>query len=381
MKKTRILHVSTAHPATDPRLANRVIPSLTADYELIALLPALPKTAGPANARTIWLPYTQRLPIRLLLAHPLVLFYALWLRPSLLHIYDPELLPVARLIQWLLAIPVMYEVHENLYRKLDQKTRLQGPWLVRQFLRFDAMAQRHFHLIFTEHGYLDTYKNLRHPPVIVYNYPELAFLDTFRRPYAPNPVAPEFFYIGLISLERAFDTLVAALAQLKNQIPQFTIHLFGRRTFSDAVMTQLPGFDTVHSNLRFYGYTRQADALPTAAHATAGLALLKPVGDYPESYPTKLFEYMALGLPVITANFPLYQAIVDKYRCGFCVDATDADQIAQALQYMIKHPDEARAMGARGRLAIETEYNWESEARKLRTLYQTVLAAHLANKV
>lgn len=48
---------------------------------------------------------------------------------------------------------------------------------------------------------------------------------------------------------------------------------------------------------------------------------------------------------------------------------------------MIKHPDEARAMGARGRLAIETEYNWESEARKLRTLYKTVLAAHLANKV
>ncbi|QJD78360.1 glycosyltransferase [Spirosoma rhododendri] len=381
MKKTRILHVSTAHPPTDPRLINRVIPSLTADYDLIALLPAVPKTEGPANARTIWLPYSQRLPVRLLLAHPLVLYYALRLRPSLLHIYDPELLPVSRLIQWLLGIPVMYEVHENLYRKLDQKRRLQGNWLVQQFLRFDAMAQRHFHLIFTEHGYLDTYKNMRHPSVVVYNYPELAFLDTFRRPYMPNPVAPEFFYIGLISFERAFDTLVAALARLKNQVSSFTVHLFGRQTFSDDAMTQLPGFDAVHDNLRFYGYTRQADALPTAAHATAGLALLKPVGDYPESYPTKLFEYMALGLPVITANFPLYRAIVDKHRCGLCVDATDANQIAQALQYLIKHPDDARLMGERGRRAVELEYNWESEAQKLRAFYRTVLQPHRPNKV
>jgi glycosyltransferase involved in cell wall biosynthesis len=381
MKKTRILHVSTAHPATDPRLVNRVIPSLTADYELIALLPAIPKANGPANARTIWLPYSQRLPIRFLLAHPLVLFYALWLHPSLLHIYDPELLPVARFIQWLLDIPVLYEVHENLYRKLDQKRQLQGPWLVRQFQRFDAMAQQHFHLIFTEHGYLNTYKNLRYPSIISYNYPELTFLDTFRQPYAPNPIAPEFFYIGLISFERAFDTLVAALACLKTQVYSYTVHLFGRRTFNDDAMTQLPGFDTVQDNLRFYGYTRQADALPTAARATAGIALLKPVGDYPESYPTKLFEYMALGLPVITADFPLYQAIVDKHRCGFCVDATDADQITQALQYLIKHPDEARAMGERGRQAVQTNYNWESEAQKLRVFYKTVLQGHQSNKL
>ena len=49
-----------------------------------------------------------------------------------------------------------------------------------------------------------------------------------------------------------------------------------------------------------------------AARATAGLALLKPVGDYPDSYTTKLFEYMALGLPVITSDFPLYRDVVER---------------------------------------------------------------------
>lgn len=374
MKKTRVLHVSTAHPPTDPRLVNRVIPSLTADYDLVALLPMMLNVQGPANARTIWLPYYQRLPVRFLLVHPLVLLYTLRLRPSLLHIYDPELLPVARLIQGILGIPVIYEVHENLYRKLDQKVRLQGHWLVRQFTRFDAMAQRRFHLIFTEHGYLDTYRNLQLPALVSYNYPSLAFLDTFRHPYAPNTSAPEFLYIGLISFERAFDVLIAALALLSQSVPKFTMHLFGRRTFSDEAMHTLPGFDSIQDKLKLYGYTAQTDALPLAVHATAGLALLKPVGDYPESYPTKLFEYMALGLPVITADFPLYQAIVEKHDCGFCIDPTNPAQLAQKLQYLVEHPDEAQAMGERGRRAVETLYNWEHEAQKLRQFYRTVLA-------
>lgn len=373
MTKIRVLHVSTAHPPTDPRLVNRVIPSLTADYELIALLPAMLAVRGPVNARTIWLPYYQRLPIRLLLVHPLVFCYALWLRPALLHIYDPELLPVARLIQRLLGIPVIYEVHENLYRKLDQKVRLQGRWLVRQFVRFDAMAQRRFHLIFTEHGYLDTYTNLQLPALISYNYPSLAFLDTFRRPYAPNTTAPEFFYIGLISFERAFDVLIAALALLSRSVPEFTMHLFGRRTFSAEAMHALPGFALVHNKLRLYGYTAQTDALPLAVHATAGLALLKPVGDYTESYPTKLFEYMALGLPVVTANFPLYQAIVEKHACGFCIDPANPAELAQTLQYLVDHPAEAQAMGERGRRAVEALYNWEHEAQKLQQFYRTIL--------
>ncbi len=374
MKKIRVLHVSTAHPPTDPRLVNRVIPSLTVDYELIALLPAMLNVQGPANARTIWLPYYQRLPVRFLLVHPLVLLYTLWLRPSLLHIYDPELLPVARLMQRILCIPVIYEVHENLYRKLDQKVRLQGHWLVRQFIRFDAMAQQHFHLIFTEHGYLATYRNLQLPALVSYNYPSLTFLDAFRHPYAPNASAPEFFYIGLISFERAFDVLIEALALLSRSVPKFTMHLFGRRTFSDETMQALSGFDSVQDKLRLYGYTAQTDALPLAVHATAGLALLKPVGDYTESYPTKLFEYMALGLPVVTADFPLYEAIVEKHACGFCIDPTDPVQLAQALQYLVDHPTEAKAMGERGRRAVETLYNWEYEAQKLRQFYKTILA-------
>ena len=180
--------------------------------------------------------------------------------------------------------------------------------------------------------------------------------------------------MGCLSEARAFDTLIDALSQLKADYPNFIVHLFGQQAFTEQWMRNLPGFANVESNLRFYGYTDQRLALPSIANATAGLALLKPVGDYPDSYPTKLFEYMALGLPVVTSDFSLYRAVVEKYRCGLCVSANDSVSIAHALRYLIEHPAEARAMGERGSLATQTSYNWTSEAHKLVQFYQAILA-------
>ena len=222
--------------------------------------------------------------------------------------------------------------------------------LEKAFRWFDDLARQHFYLLFTEHGYLDTYTALAKPHVVIYNYPLLSFLEPFRQPYQPNPAQPSFFYIGWLSFERAFDTLVDSLARLETNLsPILSCICLVRRTFTDTDLEKLATFIDVRDNLHFYGYTDQRDAFPYAAQATAGLALLKPVGDYPDSYTTKLFEYMALGLPVITSNFPLYKDVVERHNCGFCVSPYDPVQVADALIYLIEHPDEAQAMGQRGR--------------------------------
>jgi glycosyltransferase involved in cell wall biosynthesis len=302
-----------------------------------------------------------------------VFLYVLRSRPALLHIYDPELIPIARLLQLLLRIPVIYEVHENFYKKLDQKVVTQGRVAAYFFRRFDKMAQRCFHLIFTEQAYLATYQQLEKPSAVVYNYPLLPSLEPFRFAYNPNQEAPEFVYIGLISMERAIDTLVAALALVKRRYPLLKVHLFGRRTLTDNDLEKLSGFNTVRENLIFYGYTEQKQALPLIKHATAGVALLKSVGDYPDSYPTKLFEYMALGLPVITSDFPLYRSVVSTHSCGFCLSPDSSEQLAAALIYLVEHPAEAEIMGKNGRKAVEDVYNWETERLKLLNLYSQIL--------
>ncbi len=372
MKKARVLHISTAHQPQDPRVVYKQCQTLTEHYDVFCAIPHSNPAVAPA-IHFISLPYFRRVIWRTLLTCPFIVIRCVWLRPKVVHVYVPEFLPFAYVFQ-LFGAQIIYEVQENLHKKMHLKTLNNGFLLTKAFTFFDYLARRHFYLIFTEHSYLATYPLLAKPFAIIYNYPLLSFIEALRKPYQANVDRPSFFYIGWLSFERAFDTLVCALSQLKVSHPAFTMHLFGQRRFTEADLAQFSGFDTIRENLHFYDYTDQRIAFTYANGATAGLALLKPVGDYEDSYPTKLFEYMALGLPVITSNFPLYRAVVEQHNCGFCVSPYEPTEVLEKLVYLIEHAEEARAMGQRGQQAVEQFYNWTSEAEKLVDFYEQILS-------
>ncbi|MBO0949885.1 glycosyltransferase [Fibrella forsythiae] len=367
----RVLHVTTAHRPHDPRIVYKQCPTLTADYEVWCAIP----DADPAVAPTVQfirLPYYESVMRRILITCPLIIWRCWRLRPDVVHFYVPEFIPFAFLFR-LRGARLIYEVQENLFKKLHLKTKNRGWLLEKAFSLLDQLARRYCYCIFTEHGYLTTYTNLRKPSAVIYNYASLPLLEPFRKPYLPRKQPPTFFYIGWLSMERAVDTLLAAFSRLKANHIDFFVHLFGRQTFSQKTLEANADYQQVRSQLHFHGYADQRVALHNAAGVIAGLALLKPIGDYPESYTTKLFEYMALGLPVITADFPLYKDVVEHHRCGFCVDPYDADAVARALTYLINNPDEAEEMGKRGRNAVIQQYNWATEATKLLAFYRQVL--------
>ena len=105
----------------------------------------------------------------------------------------------------------------------------------------------------------------------------------------------------------------------------------------------------------------------------AGMVIFRPVPNHINSQPNKLFEYMSAGIPVIASNFPLWQQIVEGNKCGLCVDPLNTRAIAEAIDYMVEHPEEAEEMGQNGREAVLEKYNWEIEEQKLLSFYQQVL--------
>ena len=369
--KPRVLHVTTAHRPHDPRIVYKQCPTLAADYAVWCAIPDADPTAAP-DVQFIALPYYESVIWRILLTCPLIVWRCWKIRPDVVHFYVPEFIPFAFLFR-LRGAKLIYEVQENLFKKLHLKQKNRGWLLEWAFARLDHLARRYCYCVFTEHGYLTTYTNLSKPWVVIYNYAALPLLDPFRQPYQPLSQPFTFYYIGWLSMERAFDTLLAAFAQLQQRGVDFVVKLYGRQTFTQAVLNADPNYLAVLDRLHFHGYTDQRVALHKVGGSVVGLALLKPIGDYPESYTTKLFEYMALGLPVLTADFPLYKDVVERHQCGFCVSPYDPVAVANALQYLIEHPDEAQRMGQRGRAAVEAHYNWQTEAAKLRAFYSVVL--------
>jgi glycosyltransferase involved in cell wall biosynthesis len=90
-----------------------------------------------------------------------------------------------------------------------------------------------------------------------------------------------------------------------------------------------------------------------------------------------MFEYMAAGLPVIASDFPLWRSIVQGAGCGLLVDPQNPMAIRDAIERLLRNPQEAERMGARGREAVRQKYNWPVEEQKLLNLYQELLGARL----
>lgn len=88
----------------------------------------------------------------------------------------------------------------------------------------------------------------------------------------------------------------------------------------------------------------------------------------------KLYEAMLCGVPVICTDFTIWKEMVEKYRCGICVNPYDEKQFADAVQYILDHPAEAEEMGQNGRKAVLEEYNWNTQEQVLLELYEKLTA-------
>ena len=82
--------------------------------------------------------------------------------------------------------------------------------------------------------------------------------------------------------------------------------------------------------------------------------------------PNKLFEAIAVGVPVVASDLPGMAGIVAETGCGLVVDPTDATAIASALRAILDLPDADRqALHDRCLAAAHATYNWEAQAEVL----------------
>jgi glycosyltransferase involved in cell wall biosynthesis len=94
------------------------------------------------------------------------------------------------------------------------------------------------------------------------------------------------------------------------------------------------------------------------------------------STPNKLFESLAVGLPVVSSDFPERRAIVmddPDGPLGALCDPTDIRSIAAAIRSILDlGPDEREALRARCLHAAHERWNWETESARLVALYDSL---------
>jgi glycosyltransferase involved in cell wall biosynthesis len=287
-------------------------------------------------------------------------------RPDVAHFHDPELLPWSIIFR-LVGIRVIYDVHEDVPQQVKHNPGL--PNLAQRVLPpFVAAAEWVGSRLVNGLVGPTTTVTGRFPPkktILVRNFPLLQELHTpDSRAMSDRPLA--FAYVGGISEVRNIRGMMRAVARLPYR--EARLRLVGRflAERTEIAAREMPEWEFV----TFDGWASRREVANVMAEVRAGLVLLKPVAHEMLTLPIKLFEYMAAGLPVISSDFPLWREIVQEADCGLLVDPMDVGAISDAMMWVIEHPDEAQAMGQRGRKAVEEKFNWSREAEKLIAFYR-----------
>lgn len=93
-----------------------------------------------------------------------------------------------------------------------------------------------------------------------------------------------------------------------------------------------------------------------------------------EGFGVVYLEAMAHGKPVVGCQGEGVEDFVEHGKTGMLVKPRDVESLVEALDFLLSHPEEAKAMGERARKVVLENYTWEKNAEKTVRVYSEVLS-------
>lgn len=369
----RIAHLTTAHPRFDVRIFRKECLSLAKAGYHVDLYVA--DGAGNSHHEGISIIDVGRPSGRI--DRMFCKTWAVWnaVRKTdarIVHIHDPELLPVAFVLKYMGRM-VIYDAHEDVPRQILSKPWIK-PW-IRQviawpFERLENFVARRCAVVICATPHIaERYAAIGINGVAINNYPipgELSNHNSHSSARSSeNSSSKIICYIGGITRMRGAVEMLEAIARTDSQLV-----LAGPMESPDlhAALMAMPGW----SQVDYRGVLDREGIKNLLAESNLGLVLLHPIPNYLDALPVKMFEYMAAGLPVLASNFPLWKDILDKSGAGRCVNPLDIDAIADSIRSLLSSPSDLEAMSAAGVKATAHTYTWHNEERKLLDAYRKI---------
>ncbi|MEM8488663.1 MAG: glycosyltransferase family 4 protein [Bacteroidota bacterium] len=288
-------------------------------------------------------------------------------RDAIFHFHDGELLPFMLLLK-LRGRRVIYDAHEDSPRQMMYQHWIPRPLRrpIGLFMRMLEWAAGRMlnHVIAAEPIIADYFPQKK--VSLVRNYPMLEEFSACKHvPYASRP--SHIGFAGGISAVRGVTELVDALNHVEGTTRLQLAGTFYPTDLKTRV-ENMPGWAKVD----FQGWIDRTGLIKLLSGVRIGVITRHPIDRHLSAFPTKLFEYMAAGLPVVVSDLPTIRPIVERHNCGLLVDPLKPEAIATGLQTLLNDPEKAEQMGQRGYKAITEHYNWDNEVKTLLAVYQSI---------
>lgn len=370
MGRRLILLLSAAHPADDMRVVRKEGAALAAaGWAVTHLCPGpggpLPPVSGVAIETVAGASRLRRLPA--------LYRRAVAQRPKAIHASEPDSWAVALAAGARCGARVVLDVHEHYPSRLDTRLPEALRPAARGALRLAmrAMGRAADAVVLAKDGLAGDF-SARRPLVAVRNH-ALVPAGLPRREHRDGPVT--LLHLGAIGVKRGWPQLLAAMALA----PAGTrLLVIGRFTDgSEPEFRAAAERSGLADRIEVAGWMPAEAALArAAAEADVNLVLFQPGEEnHRLALPHKLFDGMAIGLPVIAPSFATGVAgIVRDAACGVLVDATNPACIAAGITALTDRAARIR-LGEAGWRAARGQWGWEAEAARLVALYRELMPA------
>lgn len=383
-RSPRILHVSTAHPPFDSRIFDREACALArSGFRVdVAMNVTEPQERHGVTVRPLGSHGGSRL--RRVGRNVRALKYMLG-PYDIVHVHDPELL-VAGLVATALRKKVVYDVHEFYRARLAERDPAQGwihpalrPAVAAAYGAFENAALPRFAgAVVVAPEMADMYAKIfkRERIALVRNFPQIDAAEIARARAAQRPIGHRYFVqTGGASYLRCFGTLVEAAEQLGARGIYAPLAVLGKVDLSGYPASQREKLlqRAKRANVLLVGRVPHTEMLRWVAHAHGGIATQPYSENAAKGFATKIFEYFALGLPVIVSDFGNNAKIVRSHGAGIAVPYDDAIAYADAMENLLADAAHRKELAAAAGNAAK-RYSFQADFPNLTALYRHILS-------
>ncbi|WP_247001692.1 glycosyltransferase family 4 protein [Halosolutus gelatinilyticus] len=291
---------------------------------------------------------------------------------SIYHFHDPELIPVGVYLSSVTDSAVIYDVHEDFGHIVTIRPWIPKPLelpLSHGIPRFEQIAAKWFDgVVAVSQGIAAPFSDTDTRVIVAHNFPKTKSLPTINDPIE-RKAEHVLCYVGGLEQDRGIYRMITLLNTLVNRGMDVELWLLG--SWSPAVdqvrvRRHIRHFD-LESHIRFPGHLTYSEMFQYLYSADVGLALLD-TEHYRNGVPTKLFEYLYAGLPIVATPIEAVDQYIPDEYC-YTVSQEDTVAAADAVEEAVRSDFDVTAMQS----LVEDKYSWEAEAESLVALYEELL--------
>jgi glycosyltransferase involved in cell wall biosynthesis len=170
-------------------------------------------------------------------------------------------------------------------------------------------------------------------------------------------------YHGSLVDRNGLEVAIDALARVRQTVPNAVLHIFGTSTQFLERMLKKVRDNHLEDRVQYFGPKRLEDLVTEIDKCDIGVIPNHRNAFTDINTPTRIFEYLALGKPVIAPRTPGIQDYFNEESLLF-FEPGNADHLARQIEFASSHPEEMLEIARSGQ-RVYREHSWDQERETL----------------